>query len=205
MAMGGEVPRTGGRESIGAEHDATSTRATVRCAHPWSLDQPTELPLKTFALLFAIIAAVIALAACSDRQPTADTPAPNVATSVDTTPAMPEPVIDDPDASAAPATPPAAPGAAKVEADYLGRWTGVEGTYLVVASKPGGGVTLDMQWDLDNKGMFDGSVTAEGLRFVRNGVAESAVHTDGDATGLKYLAGKQECLTVKPGEGYCRD
>lgn len=108
-------------------------------------------------------------------------------------------------ADAAPATPPASADSAQTEAGYLGRWTGVEGMYLVVASKPGGGVTLDMQWDLDNKGMFEGSVTAEGLRFMRNGVAESAVHTDGDATGLKYLAGKQDCLTVKPGEGYCKD
>jgi hypothetical protein len=105
----------------------------------------------------------------------------------------------------APATPATPADSAKVEADYLGRWTGVEGMYLVVAAKPGGGVTLDMQWDLDNKGMFDGSVTAEGLRFMRNGVAETALHTNGDATGLKYLAGKQDCLTVKPGEGYCRD
>ena len=97
------------------------------------------------------------------------------------------------------------PEAATPEVDYLGRWTGVEGMYLLVAAKPGGGVTLEMQWDLDNKGTFDGSVTAEGLRFMRNGVAESAVHTRGDATGLKYLADKQDRLTVRPGEGYCRD
>ncbi|MES2337327.1 MAG: hypothetical protein V4537_04435 [Pseudomonadota bacterium] len=100
---------------------------------------------------------------------------------------------------------PAETGAAKVEADYLGRWSGVEGMYLEVTAKPAGGVTMAMQWDLDNKGTFDGSVTAEGLRFMRGGVAETAVHTDGDATGLKYLAGKKDCLTVKPGEGYCRD
>ena len=142
--------------------------------------------MKTFALLFA----VAALAACSDRQPGADTPA------VDPAP------VDGRDASPAPATP---ADTAKVEADYLGRWTGVEGMVLVVASKPGGGVTLEMQWDLDNTGNFDGSVTAEGLRFMRNDVAENAVHTNGDATGLKNLAGKQDCLTVKPGEGYCRD
>ncbi len=104
-----------------------------------------------------------------------------------------------------PTTPATPADTAKVEADYLGRWTGVEGMYLVVASKPGGGVTLDMQWDLDNKGVFDGAVTVEGLRFLRKGVAESAVHTNGDATGLKNLAGKRDCLTVKPGEGYCRD
>ena len=114
-------------------------------------------------------------------------------------------MTNEADTSPTPVTPPARADTAKVEADYVGRWTGVEGMHLVVASKPGGGVTLDMQWDLDNKGTFDGSVTAEGLRFMRNGVTESAVHNNGDATGLKYLAGKQDCLTVKPGEGYCRD
>jgi hypothetical protein len=154
--------------------------------------------LKTLALVLA----VAALAACSDRQPPADTTAPADA-SATTTPAEPAPASSD--ANPVPVAPAAPSDTAKVEADYLGRWTGVEGMYLVVASKPGGGVTLDMQWDLDNKGMFDGSVTAEGLRFMRNDVAENAVHTNGDATGLKNLAGKQDCLTVKPGEGYCRD
>ena len=157
--------------------------------------------MKTFALLFA----VAALAACSDRQPP-NQPAPDATGNEEAaTPGQPGAAGHDADASPGPATPPGPTGSAKEEADYLGRWTGVEGMYLVVASKPGGGVTLDMQWDLDNKGTFDGSVTAEGLRFMRNGVAESAVHTDGDATGLKYLAGKQDCLTVKSGEGYCRD
>jgi hypothetical protein len=166
------------------------------------LNITTEITVKTVALLFA----VAALAACSDRQPAADSTAPAepTATAV-TTPDEPAPASNGTDANPIPATPPAPSDTAKVEADYLGRWTGVEGMYLVVASKPGGGVTLDMQWDLDNKGMFEGSVTAEGLRFMRNEVAETAVHTNGDATGLKNLAGKQDCLTVKPGEGYCRD
>ena len=150
----------------------------------------------------ALVSAVTMLAAWSDRPPSAETPAVDAAPIAETgAPVAPAPA-DDMDTTPAPATP---TDAAKVEADYLGRWTGAEGMYLVVASKPGGGVTLDMQWDLDNKGTFDGSVTAEGLRFMRNDVAETAVHTDGDATGLKYLAGKQDCLTVKPGEGYCRD
>lgn len=156
--------------------------------------------------ILALILAASALAACSDRQPAADTPASGDTSTVDaTTPAKRETGGNDADAKTPPTTPPAPTDTAKVEADYLGRWTGVEGMYLVVAAKPGGGVTLDMQWDLDHKGTFDGSVTAEGLRFMRDGVAESAVHTDGDATGLKYLAGKKDCLTVKPGEGYCRD
>lgn len=159
--------------------------------------------MKALPLLFV----VASLVACSDRPAAADASAPAEDQSA-TMPPPNESAPAQPDAAgadAAPATPPTSADSAQTKASYLGRWTGVEGMYLVVASKPGGGVTLDMQWDLDNKGTFDGSVTAEGLRFMRNGVAESAVHTDGNATGLKYLAGKQDCLTVKPGEGYCKD
>lgn len=93
---------------------------------------------------------------------------------------------------------------ARLEADYLGRWVGVEGMYLNVSKRPGGGVDMEMQYDLDHKGTYQGLVTAEGLRFMRDGVAETAVPSDGEAAGLKYLAGKTDCLTVKPGEGYCR-
>lgn len=153
--------------------------------------------MKTLAVLLA----VASLAACTDRAPATDAAdAPPVAESPVPAPAP------APSTMAAPATT-SVRGDAGVDANaaYLGRWTGVEGMYLVVASKPGGGVTLDMQWDLDHKGVFDGSVTAEGLRFMREGVAETAVRSDGDATGLKYLAGKKDCLTVKPGEGYCKD
>ena len=158
--------------------------------------------MKTVALLFA----VAALAACSDRPPAVDTTTPSDASTPSaTTPAEPVSTGNDTGADPMPSMPPAPADTPKMEADYVGRWIGVEGMYLVVASKPAGGVTLDMQWDLDNKGTFEGSVTAEGLRFMRNDVAETAVHSNGDATGLKNLAGKQDCLTVKPGEGYCRD
>lgn len=93
---------------------------------------------------------------------------------------------------------------AALEERYLGRWIGVEGMFLNVTRREAGGVSVDMQWDLDHRGTFAGSVTAEGLRFMRNGVAETAVLGDGDATGLKWLAGKKDCLVVKSGEGYCR-
>lgn len=156
--------------------------------------------MKTLALLLA----TVTLAACNDPAPVAVTPASTAAVAAE--PAN-EPAIagNDADAESTPTDTPVSKNAGRTEAEYLGRWTGVEGMYLVVAPKPGGGVTLEMQWDLDNAGTFDGSVTAEGLRFIRNGVAESALRTNGEATGLKYLAGKMECLTVKQGEGYCRD
>lgn len=160
--------------------------------------------------VLALVLAATALVACTDRNATTDSAADGTPATKATAPererddatAGPSPTV--PVASTPPATPTPA-DTAPMEADYVGRWTGVEGMYLMVAPKPGGGVSLEMQWDLDHKGTFDGSVTAEGLRFMREGVAETAVRTDGDATGLKHLAGKQDCLTVKPGEGYCRD
>ena len=40
---------------------------------------------------------------------------------------------------------------------------------------------------------------------MRDGRAESIAATTGDETGMKWLAGKTNCLTIKVGEGYCRD
>ena len=95
-----------------------------------------------------------------------------------------------------------------VAPDYTGRWIGVEGMVLDIAPAPTGApgrYTLTMQWDLDNKGSFDGVAAGDTITFDRNGLRETLRPTNGAATGLKYLAGKTDCLTVKPGEGYCRD
>lgn len=148
----------------------------------------------------AILAATLVLAACA--QPAPD-PSPSATPSERNGPLAPP--REDPTATGQTRDNAVEPAATAVsEERYLGRWIGVEGMYLTVTRRAGGGVTLDMQWDLDHRGTFAGSVTAEGLRFMRAGVAETAVLGDGDATGLKWLAGKKECLIVKPGEGYCR-
>ena len=89
--------------------------------------------------------------------------------------------------------------------DYVGRYVGVEGMYLNIkhAATPGR-YRMEMQWDLDHKGEFRGEQVGDAIVFERNGVRETLRPTNGDATGLKYLAGKTDCLTVKPGEGYCK-
>ena len=89
---------------------------------------------------------------------------------------------------------------------WVGRWTGVEGTYLVIskAALPDH-YRLEMQYTLDDKGKYDGTGTAEGIAFTRPDGKQVLRASDGDATGLKWLAGKKDCLTVKSGEGYCRD
>ena len=90
--------------------------------------------------------------------------------------------------------------------DYSGRWIGVEGMVLDIAHAGAPGhYDLTMQWDLDHKGNFDGTANGRTITFIRNDIPETLRPTDGDATGLKYLSGKTDCLTVKPGEGYCRD
>ena len=57
----------------------------------------------------------------------------------------------------------------------------------------------------DTKGTYDGEDSEHGIRFKRGGEDLSLHRGNGDDTGLKYLAGKKECLIVKEGEGYCRD
>lgn len=91
--------------------------------------------------------------------------------------------------------------------DWVGRWVGVEGMYLDIAKAEGGGgkYKLEMQYDLDHNGTYNGTSTEDGIKFTRADGTYTLHHTDGDATGLKYLAGKKDCLTVKQGEGYCRD
>jgi len=89
---------------------------------------------------------------------------------------------------------------------WAGRWTGVEGTYLVISKgKAPGTYRLEMQYTLDDKGTFEGKGTSKGIAFTRPDGDQVLTPSDGDATGLKWLAGKKDCLTVKSGEGYCRD
>jgi len=89
---------------------------------------------------------------------------------------------------------------------WVGRWKGVEGTYLTISKgKDAGTYKLEMQYTLDDKGSFDGRGSTEGIAFTRPDGDQTLHPSNGDATGLKWLAGKKDCLTVKTGEGYCRD
>ncbi len=91
--------------------------------------------------------------------------------------------------------------------EWLGRWIGVEGLNLTVSkgAEPGR-YLLQMQYgtDSDMSGSFEGVGTAEGIAFTRPDGAQLLRAATGDETGLKYLAGKSDCLKVKDGEGYCR-
>ncbi len=95
----------------------------------------------------------------------------------------------------------------RTERDYLGKWIGVEGLLLDVGRGTNGKLVVVNFWSLDesDRGSFDAEVVAEGLRWTRKGEIVMARPTDGAATGLKWLDGRKDCLTVARGEGYCRD
>ncbi|MBY8820859.1 hypothetical protein [Sphingomonas colocasiae] len=88
---------------------------------------------------------------------------------------------------------------------WAGKWTGPEGLVLDIAKTAQPGrydvkVTL-----LDGSGSYTGTSDGDAIRFTRGGVQEVIRKATGDQTGLKWLAGKQNCLMIKPSEGFCRD
>lgn len=91
---------------------------------------------------------------------------------------------------------------------WIGTWTGVEGMVLKIekGSAPGR-YRITNKWALDEaaSGTFDGYASRSGIAFRRSGQRKRLVAGNGAATGLKWLADKQDCLIVAPGEGYCRD
>jgi hypothetical protein len=90
-------------------------------------------------------------------------------------------------------------------ADWTGKWNGPEGMYADISQSLDGKIMLEMQSDLDTKGSYEGTKTSEGISFSRGDETLVLKKSSGDATGLKYLAGKKDCVIVKSGEGYCRD
>ena len=87
---------------------------------------------------------------------------------------------------------------------WQGTWNGPEGTYLKLIAKPDSRYEVAIK-NLDGERLFEGVGSGDQIDFTRDGRQEQIRATDGNATGMKWLAGKSECLTVKPGEGYCRD
>lgn len=91
---------------------------------------------------------------------------------------------------------------------WIGTWTGVEGLMLKIerGAAPGR-YRITNKWSLDDDatGVFDAYATASGIAFRRSDGRKRLHAGDGEATGLKWLAGKKDCLIVAPGEGYCRD
>jgi len=111
-------------------------------------------------------------------------------------PALPPPEL-------APAEPVANDLGTAIVDGWVGEWRGPEGTSLKIAKQEVGyEVTVT---NLDGPRQFHGIGAGDVLQFERDGTTESVRAGDGTATGMKWLAGKKDCLVVKAGEGYCRD
>jgi hypothetical protein len=94
-------------------------------------------------------------------------------------------------------------GAGQVTDQWLGQWNGPEGTFLKLEGAKGEyQVTIQ---NLDGPRTFSGRAADDEIQFERDGVKEAIRATNGVETGMKWLAGKTDCLTIKAGEGYCRD
>jgi hypothetical protein len=86
---------------------------------------------------------------------------------------------------------------------WLGQWNGPEGTFLRLEGGNGRyEVTIR---DLDGARTYEGTAKGAEIQFDRNGKRETIRATDGAETGMKWLSDKSDCLTIRPGEGYCRD
>lgn len=99
--------------------------------------------------------------------------------------------------------------AASPASGWSGKWVGVEGLTLTIKEegKAGeGNYLLTMQYGLDasDSGTFHGKATEQGIVFTRPDGEHTLRAGDGKATGLKWLADKNNCLIVQQGEGYCR-
>lgn len=86
---------------------------------------------------------------------------------------------------------------------WLGRWTGPEGTALTLTQE-GGGYRVHIE-SLDGAGSYLGVAVDDHLSFQRDGATETLRATDGVGTGMKWLADKSDCLVIRPSEGFCRE
>ena len=89
--------------------------------------------------------------------------------------------------------------------EWAGKWTGPEGLYVQITPTDAGAYNLEMQSDLDTKGIYPGQDAEGGIKFARGDKGFLLHSATGDETGLTDLAGKNNCLMVKSGEGYCKD
>lgn len=140
------------------------------------------------------LAAILLLAACARGE---DARPPDNAAVADKT--AEEQAVDDVDPTGN-----ASVGTLPTDA-WTGKWIGVEGTVLDIQSAGEAGHYVLSVTLLDGTNSYDGTADGDAIRFTRKGRPESVRAATGAATGLKWLAEKQNCLMIQQGEGFCRD
>jgi hypothetical protein len=138
--------------------------------------------------------------------------------SVKNTPVTPSP---SPSASpsASPSVSPSGSPANKIDS-WVGKWPGVEGTYLTITKKvedktkpmanPGTVTAGEEKFtivlaNLDKPTTYEGIAKGDHIEFVRNGKTETIKAATGAETGMKGFENEKNCLVVTKGsEGFCR-
>jgi len=138
-------------------------------------------------LRITIIAMMVLMTACQDRNQS---------------PAVPSPTVPVSSPPTSPTTAPAA-SASNVTDKWLGQWNGPEGTYLLLA-KSGDQYVVKIQ-SLDGPTTYEGVAAGDRIEFKRDGKIESIRAGSGKETGMKWLLEKKDCLIIKEGEGFCRE
>ena len=149
--------------------------------------------LRRSVLLSVFVVAAVAIAACNNtpevKPPASPSPAPAASASPISSP------VSSPTGS------PVA-GASKVEA-LVGRWPGVEGTYLDVAKKADK-YTVEVK-NLDGAKTFEGTAKGDTIEFTRNGKTETIKAASGVETGMKGFEKETNCVVITKGsEGFCK-
>lgn len=103
-----------------------------------------------------------------------------------------------------PAIPAVKPVTAKdPRSQWLGKWTGPEGTYLQL-SRLANAYRIVIQ-SLDGQRRFTGKpLGKERIQFQRDGKTLQIRAGKVQTTGMKWLTPKQNCPIIESGKGYCR-
>jgi hypothetical protein len=146
-------------------------------------------------LASVIVSAVAALAACQPTEPVKPSTPVNQASP-----------ITSPSQTASPVSSPVADGKNTVgKADTLvGKWPGVEGTYLDVEKK-GDKYEIEIK-NLDGSKKYEGTAKGDVIEFSRNGKTETIKAATAEETGMRWLKGEKNCVVITKGsEGYCKN
>jgi hypothetical protein len=85
---------------------------------------------------------------------------------------------------------------------WLGKWTGPEGTFIEL-SKDGNKFVVKMN-SLDGPAIYEGIGVGDHIEFQRDGKTETIHAGNGEDTGMKWLLDEKNCLVIKKSEGFCR-
>jgi hypothetical protein len=147
-----------------------------------------------FGFWIILATTLVAASACSGTPEVKPSAAPTPSPAAPTSPAA--------SPAASPVGSPAATATGKADS-LVGRWPGVEGTYLSI-SKKADKYSIEIA-DLDGPKTYEGTAKGDVIEFTRNGKTETIKAVSGADTGMKGFEKETNCVVVTKGkEGFCK-